>query len=464
MVSTPNAGEFKTDIFSSISRTITENAAIEWACFQKKFPKITENENVMKMIRELEDKLSKESEIAIGNVTYDKKGQDILFKVELTDFPFLDPHVEKIHKERDNSFYVEVEYDLIQKNFTIGNAFSSSGSYVDPEHYKLTEQETSEILDACKPVLEQFIKKETERLMNTEPMVQVIESNLRDINWTPMPLSEANEVHRAMDSELSFASSMNAARYMISYVKNGELQHYANWRYFGDKKGSLLEHLKESFYGEFVTYLEQHLRLNNMEKAAETLDSTENANALKEYVKNARTALNNNGAFPELPERVKMLDSGITRDKVIHEITIADELVLYQKQHCADIQLNRDDAQLLLNYLEGHDYMIGVIGEQLYRGDLAEIRGEVVWEEYSLKEVVLTAREWNNELLEAVDETEQNKYESLKKDEQMLGKLSYGIFNSEKMDKLHTLDAFRKKTEQQKNNKEEKEIKQALTR
>lgn len=156
---------------------------------------------------------------------------------------------------------------------------------------------------------------------------------------------------------------------------------------------------------------------------------------------------------------------GIVRVKeIIDEIKTADKLIAYQEQYCAYLHLNKDEAQLLLGYLEWHGYTIGADGSMLYRGDLEHTKGEIIWEEYSLKEVALTASEWNYELLEEAEGMEQEYYNSLKKDEQMLDKLTNRIFNKEKLEEQSILESFRKKPENTTVNREEKKIQQSLTR
>ena len=101
-----------------------------------------------------------------------------------------------------------------------------------------------------------------------------------------------------------------------------------------------------------------------------------------------------------------------------------------------DILLNPsiEDAAILLNYLDGHDYAIGVDSDgKMYRQDIAEENGEI--ELYPIDDVIDTVCEWNYELILDADAHRadpkdfqdyseyQKKYESLKADEKRLDRL-----------------------------------------
>ena len=108
-----------------------------------------------------------------------------------------------------------------------------------------------------------------------------------------------------------------------------------------------------------------------------------------------------------------------------------------------DILLNPsiEDAAILLNYMEGHDYAIGIDSDgKMYRQDVAEENDEI--EPYPIDDVIDTVCEWNYELILDADAHRndpkdfkdysefQDKYDSLKADEKRLDrvfdKTSYG--------------------------------------
>lgn len=119
----------------------------------------------------------------------------------------------------------------------------------------------------------------------------------------------------------------------------------------------------------------------------------------------------------------------------IKVIEKAEELLKFIQDFASSFTITDKEAELLLGYLEGHDYVVGQEGGKLYRGDLAEVRDQIVWEDYSMDELIDTVCEWNYELILDTEAERQNptdmiafsnaqsKYESLKADEIVLDKL-----------------------------------------
>ena len=123
-----------------------------------------------------------------------------------------------------------------------------------------------------------------------------------------------------------------------------------------------------------------------------------------------------------------------TMDKKVHYITEPEEVLSWMKEHEDFKKMNSDDAQILLNYFEGHDYRLGTDKEgNLYRVDVNAEDEEIV--PYDMDEVIDLVCEWNYELIECtVDELkdmpegpEKNQLEikiaSLKEDEERLDAL-----------------------------------------
>ena len=118
-------------------------------------------------------------------------------------------------------------------------------------------------------------------------------------------------------------------------------------------------------------------------------------------------------------------------DKELTIIAEPEELIAWADTF--DILLNPsiEDAAILLNYMEGHDYAIGIDSDgKMYRQDIAEENGEI--EPYLIDDVIDIVCEWNYELIldaeahrsdpkDFNDYNEyQSKYESLKADEKRL--------------------------------------------
>ena len=84
-------------------------------------------------------------------------------------------------------------------------------------------------------------------------------------------------------------------------------------------------------------------------------------------------------------------------DKELTIIAEPEELIAWADTF--DILLNPsiEDAAILLNYMEGHDYAIGIDSDgKMYRQDEAEENGEI--EPYPIDDVIDTVCEWNYEL------------------------------------------------------------------
>lgn len=115
-------------------------------------------------------------------------------------------------------------------------------------------------------------------------------------------------------------------------------------------------------------------------------------------------------------------------------ITEPQELMRWMSEHDVLMDISAEDIQLILNYLDGHDYAMGTDKEgNLVRVDVAVEDGECI--EYSLDEFIDLVCEWNYELILDADERRNNpkdmldfsraqsKYESLKQDEVLLDRM-----------------------------------------
>lgn len=125
-----------------------------------------------------------------------------------------------------------------------------------------------------------------------------------------------------------------------------------------------------------------------------------------------------------------------TGDVSITEIRQPEELLAFIKDNEISIVMTDKEAEMLLGYMEGHDYVVGFAEGRLYRGDLDDVPGEIVWDDdFSVDDLIDTVCEWNYELILDMDAERQNpkdmvdfsnkqsKYESLKQEEAILDKL-----------------------------------------
>ncbi len=122
-------------------------------------------------------------------------------------------------------------------------------------------------------------------------------------------------------------------------------------------------------------------------------------------------------------------------DVSIMEISQPEALLSFIRENDISIVMTDKEAELLLDYMEGHDYVVGFAEGKLYRGDLDEVPGEIVWDDFSVDELIDSVCEWNYELILDMDaarqdpkdmvdfSNKQSKYESLKQEEVVLDKL-----------------------------------------
>ncbi len=124
----------------------------------------------------------------------------------------------------------------------------------------------------------------------------------------------------------------------------------------------------------------------------------------------------------------------------IAELQTVEKLLDYQSKYHTAIRCSKEEAEIILDYFEGHDYVIGHKNGVMLRGDINDKLGETIWEEYGMDDVIDLVCEWNYEfILEAQAEREtakdmiefgnlQSRYEYLKFQEEVLD----GLFDRTK--------------------------------
>lgn len=119
----------------------------------------------------------------------------------------------------------------------------------------------------------------------------------------------------------------------------------------------------------------------------------------------------------------------------ITEISQPEDLLAAIGKVGSSIVMTDKEAELLLGYLKNHDYTVGYADGKLYRGDLNDVPGEIVWDDYIVDDLIDIVCEWNYELILQADAARQepedmidfsnnhSKYESLKEEEAVLDRL-----------------------------------------
>lgn len=114
-------------------------------------------------------------------------------------------------------------------------------------------------------------------------------------------------------------------------------------------------------------------------------------------------------------------------------ITKSEELMEWISNNDLLLELDEKEAKVLLGYLEGHDYAIGVVDEKMVRVDICDENYE--YEDYSIDEFIDTACEWNYDLMIGAKRSMGNAsnhivfneakeyFEQLRADEKVLDKL-----------------------------------------
>lgn len=132
--------------------------------------------------------------------------------------------------------------------------------------------------------------------------------------------------------------------------------------------------------------------------------------------------------------------------KEVKLFTEPEELLSWLADNDILMNLSKEDAQILLNYMEGHDYAIGIQEDHMMRKDLSEENGEI--EDYTIDDVIDAVCEWNYELILDADAKrhdpkdfiefirEQNRYESLKKEECCLDRMFSQTVYGKEIEKL----------------------------
>lgn len=121
-------------------------------------------------------------------------------------------------------------------------------------------------------------------------------------------------------------------------------------------------------------------------------------------------------------------------EQEVRLFTKQEELIQWIQERELPFDISMEDSEMLLGYLEGHDYAIGQDETGvLYRKDVGEEHGEI--DVYSMDEVIDVVCQWNYEKIleedkgrndpkDFIDFSEHQKaYEKLKLDEMRLDRL-----------------------------------------
>lgn len=134
-------------------------------------------------------------------------------------------------------------------------------------------------------------------------------------------------------------------------------------------------------------------------------------------------------------------------DNEVKLLTEPGELLAWVASCVPEFKMSREGAEILLNYMEGHDYRVGVdTAGNMVRVDVSDANS--LLEEYSLDDLIDDVSEWNYELLTDADmkrknpenfidfANEQARYEKLIEEEALLDPLFDQTLYGKHLDEL----------------------------
>ena len=177
-----------------------------------------------------------------------------------------------------------------------------------------------------------------------EPVVTILFSESPHLETgQQMPLHEADALFAKLDAEHPGGGYYDKTDFRIDFTFQGEAHSYSGRQDFGDRDGSLIEHIRgyqefylhdeqwknhvlkyrgpealaedqasrETFVSEIIPYMELHCNLSRLEQEAQTRlasgdtltpEETVYYGALEDYAKECRPLLNQGEPLPEMPQ------------------------------------------------------------------------------------------------------------------------------------------------------------------
>ena len=177
-----------------------------------------------------------------------------------------------------------------------------------------------------------------------EPVVTILFSESPHLETgQQMPLHEADALFAKLDAEHQGGGYYDKTDFRIDFTFQGEAHSYSGRQDFGDRDGSLIEHIRgyqefylhdeqwknhvlkyrgpealaedqasrETFVSEIIPYMELHCNLSRLEQEAQTRlasgdtltpEETAYYGALEDYAKECRPLLNQGEPLPEMPQ------------------------------------------------------------------------------------------------------------------------------------------------------------------
>jgi hypothetical protein len=128
----------------------------------------------------------------------------------------------------------------------------------------------------------------------------------------------------------------------------------------------------------------------------------------------------------------QMYLSQVMGEKEPDEFKDGKELAEFFKE---TFPMTEEEAQKLIGYMEGHEYLLGYMDGGMYRGDLCYEQGKIHWEPYTIDDAVDAVTEWNYDMIpeaevalsnakDKIDFANKKSYlDTLREDEKILDKM-----------------------------------------
>ena len=254
------------------------------------------------------------------------------------------------YKELEGGQLDDTEYFLSEARDEILSGLEPQG--------RVVETLTGETLEAF-----QEAAKQANAIVPPEPVVTILFSESPHLEiGQQMLLYEADALFAKLDAEHPGGGYYDKTDFRIDFTFQGEAHSYSGRQDFGDRDGSLIEHIRgyqefylhdeqwknhvlkyqgpealaedqasrETFVSEIIPYMELHCNLSRMEQEAQRLltsgdtltpEETAYYNAVADYAKECRPLLNQGEPLPEMPQ-LSDFDPSIQayREQVMAEI------------------------------------------------------------------------------------------------------------------------------------------------
>ena len=288
----------------------------------------------------------------------DEAQQEAAYRLENGNILFVQTSEEGFDYTLYGPDYKELEGgQLDDTEYFLSEACDEILSGLEPQG-RVVETLTGETLEAFQEAAEQ-----ANAIVPPEPVVTILFSESPHLEiGQQMLLYEADALFAKLDAEHPGGGYYDKTDFRIDFTFQGEAHSYSGRQDFGDRDGSLIEHIRgyqefylhdeqwknhvlkyqgpealaedqasrETFVSEIIPYMELHCNLSRLEQEAQRLltsgdtltpEETAYYNAVADYAKECRPLLNQGEPLPEMPQ-LSDFDPSIQayREQVMAEI------------------------------------------------------------------------------------------------------------------------------------------------